>query len=63
MAPVRILLGLLTLGLLAACAPRALTPEARFLGAELRGLEVSPEPALLLGVRVEFQNPNPFPLK
>ncbi|ADW21515.1 hypothetical protein [Thermus scotoductus] len=62
MAPVRILLGLLTLGLLAACAPQTLTPEARFLGAELRGLEVSPEPALLLGVRVEFQNPNPFPL-
>ncbi|ETN89144.1 hypothetical protein [Thermus sp. NMX2.A1] len=62
MAPVRILLGLVTLGLLAACAPQTLTPEARLLSAELRGLEVSPEPALLLGVRVEFQNPNPFPL-
>lgn len=62
MAPVRILLGLLTLGLLAACAPRALTPEARLLSAEVRGLELGQEPALLLGLRVEFRNPNPFPL-
>ena len=62
MAPVRILLGLLTLGLLAACAPRALTPEARLLSAEVRGLEINQEPALLLGLRVELHNPNPFPL-
>ncbi len=57
-------LGLLLLGLwaLAACAPRPLPPEARYLGAELRGLELSPEPALLLEVRVAFHNPNPFPL-
>ncbi len=48
--------------LLPACAPRTLVPEAEFLGAELRGLELLPEPALLLGVRVRFQNPNPFPL-
>ncbi|MGC8876168.1 hypothetical protein [Thermus sp.] len=47
---------------LAACAPRPLAPEARFLGANLRGLELSPEPALLLEVRVGFKNPNPFPL-
>lgn len=58
----KILLTVVALGFLAACAPQALTPEARFLGAELRGLELSPEPALLLGVRVEFQNPNPFSL-
>jgi len=62
MAPVRILSVLLTLGLLAACAPRALTPEARLLSAEVRGLEISQGPALLLGLRVEFHNPNPFPL-
>ncbi|WP_038056415.1 hypothetical protein [Thermus amyloliquefaciens] len=53
---------LLALGLLAACAPQTLTPEARFRGGEIRGFAVSPEPLLLLGVRVEFQNPNPFPL-
>ncbi|TBH21014.1 hypothetical protein [Thermus thermamylovorans] len=55
-----LLIGLLAF--LSACAPRALTPEARFLGAEIRGLELAPTPALLLGLRVEFQNPNPFPL-
>lgn len=54
-----LLLVLLALG---ACAPQTLTPEARFLGAELRGLELSPSPALLLGLRVAFHNPNPFPL-
>ena len=54
-----LLLVLLALG---ACAPQILTPEARFLGAELRGLELSPSPALLLGLRVAFHNPNPFPL-
>ncbi|WP_135255671.1 hypothetical protein [Thermus caldilimi] len=54
-----LLLVLLALG---ACAPQTLAPEARFLGAELRGLELSPSPALLLSLRVEFQNPNPFPL-
>lgn len=47
---------------LAACAPQTLTPEARFLGAELRGLELFPSPVLLLGLRVAFHNPNPFPL-
>ncbi|MFD3004904.1 hypothetical protein [Thermus tengchongensis] len=53
---------LLVLLALGACAPQTLTPEARFLGAELRGLELSPSPALLLGLRVAFHNPNPFPL-
>ncbi len=47
---------------LAACAPRPLAPEARYLGGALRGLELAPGPALLLEVRVAFQNPNPFPL-
>lgn len=57
------LLALLALGLLlGGCAPRTLAPEARFQGAELRGLELAPEPALLLGVQVQFRNPNPFPL-
>jgi len=55
------LLALLLLAL-AACAPRPLPPEARYLGAALRGLELAPEPALLLEVRVAFRNPNPFPL-
>ncbi len=50
------------LALLAACAPRTLAPEARLLGGEIRGLELSPSPALLLGLRVAFHNPNPFPL-
>jgi len=49
------------LALLAACAPRTLAPEARLLGGEVRGLELSP-PALLLGLRVAFQNPNPVPI-
>lgn len=64
MGPLARRLGLLLLGLLAlaACAPRPLPPEARYLGAEIRGLELSPEPALLLAVRVAFKNPNPFPL-
>lgn len=63
MGPLARRLGLLLLGLLAlaACAPRPLPPEARYLGAEIRGLELSPEPALLLAVRVAFKNPNPFP--
>ncbi|GGM94674.1 hypothetical protein GCM10007092_04980 [Thermus composti] len=52
----------LLLLLLAACAPRPLSPEARYLGASLEGLELSPKPALLLSVRVAFHNPNPFPL-
>ncbi|WP_018111582.1 hypothetical protein [Thermus igniterrae] len=59
MAPLRLLLLLV---LLSACAPRPLPPEARLLGAEVRGLELSPGPALLLALRVELQNPNPFPL-
>lgn len=59
MAPLRLLL---LLALLAACAPRPLTPEARLLGAEVGGLELNPGPALLLALRVEFQNPNPFSL-
>ncbi|MFN4072885.1 MAG: hypothetical protein ACK4G4_05635 [Thermus sp.] len=58
----KVALLVMTLGFLAACAPQTLTPEARFLGAEIRGFELSPEPALLLGIRVGFQNPNPFPL-
>ncbi len=64
MGPLARRLGLLLLGLwaLAACAPRPLPPEARYLGAALRGLELTPEPALLLEVRVAFRNPNPFPL-
>jgi hypothetical protein len=53
---------LVFLGFLAACTPRTLAPEARFLGGEIRGLELSPTPALLLGLRVAFHNPNPFPL-
>ncbi|MCS7217615.1 MAG: hypothetical protein NZ846_01340 [Thermus sp.] len=60
MALVR-LLPLFLLGL-AACAPRVLPPEARLQGAELQGLATQPSPALLLGLRVAFQNPNPFPL-
>ncbi|WP_117237109.1 hypothetical protein [Thermus sediminis] len=59
MKKVGLLLGLL---LLAACAPRTLAPEARFLGGEVLGLEPIPNPALLLGLRVAFHNPNPFPL-
>ncbi|WP_337845171.1 hypothetical protein [Thermus sp.] len=59
MAPLKRALALLLL--LAACTPRPLPPEARFLGAEVLGLEAE-GPALLLGLKVAFQNPNPFPL-
>ncbi|AFV76446.1 hypothetical protein YIM1640_04660 [Thermus oshimai] len=51
----------LLLLLLAACAPRPLPPEARLQGAEVLGLEAE-GPALLLGLKVAFRNPNPFPL-
>ncbi|GAA5335811.1 hypothetical protein [Thermus hydrothermalis] len=60
MAPLRFLLALILF--LAACAPRPTPPAATLLGAELLGLELAPEPTLVLGLRVAFQNPNPFPL-